>query len=188
MAGHERKKHLIDGKEMTAPEIAAMLGISEQALRFRHSQMNLCSYQLIVDMYREGKMMTNHDRWPRHLVHGRWITVQQAADELGVRAHSINTWRCKNRDRDGNRPTLEEAYEHFRNAPKRGRGNAIPKVHTVMGRKMTVKQAAERYNTTEKSLWLLMEAHHISLEAAVLRQQEYRKKKAVSSIMSILFE
>ena len=142
MAGHERKKHLIDGKEMTAPEIAAMLGISEQALRFRHSQMNLCSYQLIVDMYREGKMMTNHDRWPRHLVHGRWITVQQAADELGVRAHSINTWRCKNRDMDGNRPTLEEAYEHFRNAPKRGRGNAIPKVHTVMGRKMTVKQAA----------------------------------------------
>lgn len=187
MAGSQPRLHLIDGKLMTFREIAAMLGISENALRCRHSSMNRCSYQLIVDMYRDGVLLTNHDRWPRHLVNGRRVTVQQAAQELGCKPHSIENWRSKNSDKDGRKPTLAEAYQHFKNAPKRGPGS-VGKIHTVKGKKMTVREAAEKYGTTVSALRQVMSRHSCSLEEAVNRYEKRKTKAAVDSILSILLD
>ena len=79
--------HMIDGKQMTVNEIATMLGVTRNVLINRHSTMGGISYQAIVNMYRDGQLLTKHDRWPRHLVHGRWMTVKQVAEELDCNLH-----------------------------------------------------------------------------------------------------
>lgn len=91
--------HMIDGKQMTVNEIATMLGVTRNVLNNRHSTMGGISYQAIVNMYRDGQLLTKHDRWPRHLVHGRWMTVKQVAEELDCKPHSIENWRYKCRDK-----------------------------------------------------------------------------------------
>lgn len=177
--------HLIDGKQMTVNEIAAMLGVTRRWLIQRRSQMGGISYQVIVNMFREGRLLTNHDRWPRHLVHGRWMTVQQAAQELDCKPHSIENWRSANRDKHGHKPTLEEAYEHFKGAPKRGKGKEAEK-HRVKGKLMTVSEAAEKHHTTVNALRQTMSRHNCSLDAAVQRLENRRTKAATKAIMAIL--
>jgi len=177
--------HLIDGKQMTVNEIAAMLGVTRRWLIQRRSQMGGISYQVIVNMFREGRLLTNHDRWPRHLVHGRWMTVQQAAQELDCKPHSIDNWRSTNRDKDGNKPTLEAAYDHFKGAPKRGRGKE-PEKHRVNGKKMTVREAAEKHGTTVNALRQVMSRHRCSLDAAVKRLEARRTRAAEKAILEIL--
>jgi len=183
--GSKPALHLIDGKRMTVNEIAEMLGVTRQWLIQRRSQMGGVSYQLIVNMCREGRILTKHDRWPRHCVHGRWITIQQAAKELNCKPHSIDNWRSANRDKDGNKPTLEAAYDHFKGAPKRGRGKE-PEKHQVNGKKMTVKEAAEKHGTTVNALRQVMSRHRCSLDAAVKRLEDRRIRKAQRDIMEIL--
>lgn len=177
--------HLIDGKQMTVNEIAAMLGVTRRWLIQRRSQMGGISYQVIVNMFREGRLLTNHDRWPRHLVHGRWMTVQQAAQELDCKPHSIDNWRSANRDKNGNKPTLEAAYDHFKGAPKRGRGKE-PEKHRVNGKKMTVREAAEKHGTTVNALRQVMSRHRCSLDAAVKRLEARRTRAAEKAILEIL--
>lgn len=177
--------HLIDGKQMTVNEIAAMLGVTRRWLIQRRSQMGGISYQVIVNMFREGRLLTNHDRWPRHLVHGRWMTVPQVAQELDCKPHSIENWRSANRDKDGKKPTLEEAYNHFKGAPKRGRGKE-PALHRVNGKRMTVREAAEKHDTTVNALRQVMSRHRCSLDAAVKRLEDQRIRKAQRDIMEIL--
>ena len=177
--------HMIDGKQMTVNEIATMLGVTRNVLINRHSTMGGISYQAIVNMYRDGQLLTKHDRWPRHLVHGRWMTVKQVAEELDCKPHSIENWRYKCRDKAGNKPTLEEAYDHFKGAPKRGRGKE-PEKHRVRGKMMTVKEAADKYGTTVNSLRQLMSRHNCSLDAAVKRLEARQTKMAEKAILEIL--
>ena len=46
-----------------------------------------------------------------HLVHGEWMTVQEAADRLGVAYKSIDNWRTKHRRKDGRRALLVEYWD-----------------------------------------------------------------------------
>lgn len=183
--GRQPARHLIDGRQMTVDEIGEMLGVTRRWLIQRRSQMGGVGYQVIVNMFREGRLLTNHDRWPRHLVHGRWMTVRQVAEELDCKPHSIDNWRSANRDRDGRKPTLEAAWDHFMGAPKRGCGKK-PEVHRVAGRQMTVRQAAERYGTTVNALHQAMSKHCCSLDAAVKRLEARRARKAEKAILDIL--
>lgn len=185
MAGSKPRLYRVDGKLMTIDEIAAMVGVSRDSIICRRSVMGGISYQVIVDMYREDRILTNHDRWPRHLVHGRWITVKQAAEELDCKPHSIENWRSANRDKHGKKPTLEEAYEHFKGAPKRGKGKEAEK-HRVKGKLMTVSEAAEKHRTTVNALRQTMSSHNCSLDAAVQRLENRRTKAATKAIMAIL--
>lgn len=183
--GSKPTLHLVDGKQMTVNEIADMLGVTRQWMVQRRSQMGGVSYQLIVDMYRDGRLLTKHDRWPRHCVHGRWITLKQAAEELNCKPHSIDNWRSTHRDKNGNKPTLEEAYDHFKEAHKRGPGK-VPKKHWVNGKQMTVRQAAEKYDTEVGALRNLMSRHQCSLDTAVKRLEAWRKRRAEQAILEIL--
>ncbi len=177
--------HQVDGREMTVKEIAAMLGISPYTLKNRRISMNGMSYQGIVNMYREGLMLSKHDRWPRHMVHGRWMTLQDVANELDCKVHSIQNWLSKNRDRNGKHPTLEEAYDHFDGAPKRGPGG-VAKKHRVNGRMMTIKEAADAHGSTYTAMRQTMARHGCSLEQAVKRLEDRRVDAATKAIMNIL--
>lgn len=174
---------MIDGREMTVAEIADMLGVTAHALAVRRCKMGGCSYQLIVDMYRNNQLCSKHDKFYRHLVHGKWTTVPEVAEALGVSPNSITNYRSYARRPDGTRPTLEETYEHFKN---RKRGGSVARTYWVKGRRLTIAQAAKKYGTTENALRMYMRNHKSTLEAAVRRLEERRAKKAEKEIMGIL--
>jgi predicted transcriptional regulator len=174
---------MIDGREMTVGEIADMLGVTAHALAVRRCKMGGCSYQLIVDMYRNNQLCSRHDKFYRHLVHGKWTTVPEVAEALGVSPNSITNYRSYARRPDGTRPTLEETYEHFKN---RKRGGSVARTYWVKGRRLTIAQAAKKYGTTENALRMYMRNHKSTLEAAVRRLEERRAKRAEKEIMGIL--
>ena len=176
---------MVDGRPMTVDEISNMIGFHHRQLIQLRCRMGGVSYQLIVNMWREGRLLTKGDKFIRHLVHGRWMTVPQAAEELKCKPHSIENWRNRNRDKDGRKPTVEEAYDHLKNAPKRGSGS-VAKKHRVNGKQLTVREAAKTYKTTENVLRQTMHRHGCTLDAAVKRLENRRVRKAQRDIMDIL--
>ncbi len=69
MSAH-KEVHMIDGVPMTVDEIAEMMGFTYKQLKDRRNRME-CGYQLIVTMWREGRLLRRGDRAPRHMVNGR---------------------------------------------------------------------------------------------------------------------
>ena len=183
--GRKPDLHPIDGRLMTVQEIADMIGRSKKALQILRSREGRCSYQLIVDMWRRNEIGGPKDRHPRHLVHGRWVTMPQVAEELGRDRHTLSNYRCANRRHDGTWPTLEEVYDHFKGL-QRQRPGPKPKKHRVLGHRLTIAEAAEKYRTTEVNLRTYMAKHHCKLETAVRRLEERRAKQAEKDIMRIL--
>lgn len=171
LSGRKPDRHLIDGREMTGPEIASMLGVSYRAIQKRRSAMGGCSYQVIVDMYRQNQFGTKYDKWPRHLIHGKWMTIREAAAELGCHHHTLQNYRHMLTRRDGKKPTLEAAYDYYR-YERRSPGGSVAKLYYVHGHKMTVAQAAEKYGTTVNALYRYMHKHRSTLETAVRRHEE----------------
>ena len=185
--GSKKKLYDIDGKKMTIDEIAAMLGITQDAL-MNHKTRQGCSYSTIVQMYRDGRLCSVHDKWPRHCVHGRWLTAKQVAEELGFSVNGIRNWRNKNRNRDGSMPTMEEAYDYFLQykTGEKKRGGKVPKKHKVNGHMMTVMEAAKKYNISETALRIQMSRFHRTLDEAIKRLEERRIRMAQKRIIEIL--
>ena len=188
MEGRKPDLHMIDGRAMTVVEIADMMGITCGALANRRFRLGQCSYQLVVDMWRRNEIGGHGDRQQRHLVHGRWMTVAQAAEELGITPHAIRQVRYR-ASRDGHPMTLEAVYDFYKNGLNRPRGYPA-KQHRVLGHLMTVAEAAVKYKTTEGNLRGYMTKHRSTLETAVRRLEERRAKeaakKAEKEILSIL--
>ena len=134
-------------------------------------------------MYRNNQLCSKHDKFYRHMVNGKWTTVQEVAEALGMSPKIISKYRSCARRPDGTKPTLEETYEHFKN---RKRGGKMPRVYYVKGRRMTIAEAAKKYDTTENALRTYMCRHKSTLETAVRRLEERRTKRAVKDIMCIL--
>lgn len=47
----------------------------------------------------------------RHLVHGEWMTIYEAAERLGVAASTIENWRSLNRREDGSKALLVDYWD-----------------------------------------------------------------------------
>ena len=183
-----KRIHDIDGKQMTVKEIAEMLGVTVHAVQARRFEMGQCSYQVVVDMYRQNMFQTKEDRWQRHLVDGKYITVADAAKMVGYKEKSIRSWRWENKT-DGKLPTLQEAVDHFRKyrtgEVKRYKGSVAAR-HRVHGKLMTVEQAAKKYGTTKAALYSSMGHYGRSLDAAVRRIERLNEDRAAKEIMAIL--
>lgn len=183
--GRKPDRHLIDGREMTVAEIADLLGITKRALVLRRHQMGgaAVSYQLIVNMYRDNRFETKRDRGARHLVGGEWITVKEAARRVDVQPITLTRYMRSNG------VTLAEAVGHYRKyqtgelARWSGR---TPRTYYVNGKLLTIKQAAEKYHTTENSLRMYIVKHKCSLQTAVRQLEERRKRQAEKDILKIL--
>ena len=177
--------HPVDGKLMSAREIAEMLGISHAALVCRRQRLG-CSYQQLVIWWREGLLQRDqHDRYARHMIDGQWVTTEDICRELGLSRSWINNWRCRQFRETGRRPTLEETREHFR-AYKGVHPGRMPRTYWVNGRQMTVAQAADKYGVTECSLRNLMCKKKMSLNSAVKRSLEEKQKRAEREILRTL--
>ena len=182
-------KHMVDGREMTVKEIAGMLGVTPRTITIKRSTLGGVSYQMIVDMYRSNQMLGTHDKYPRHMVEGEWLTIKEAALRAGVSVHTIRHWRDAHRDALGNRPTMAEALEHYRRYQTgedvRPRGRT-PKRYRVGRKMLSVPEAAAEYGTTVNSLYKYMRRNGVSLQVALNRLETRRKRKAERDIMRIL--
>jgi len=181
--------HNIDGRFMTVDEIAEMLHVSVRALEVRRSKYGGCSYQLIVDMYRDNLIGSRTDKWERHMVDGEWITLEQAAERVGVKPKTLRAWRSQNRDEHGIKPTLAEAVAHYRKyitGERKRYPGSIAKRYWVKGEYLTFKEAAERYHTTENALRSCTHKHNCSLNAAIKRLESRRTREAEKNILAIL--
>lgn len=183
--GRKPDLHPVDGQMMTVKEIAKMLGVSTHAIACQRCRMGGVSYQVIVNMYRNGQLGKARDHAPRYMIHGRWMTTRQMADELGVGAQALINWRNSHKKPDGTKPIMEEVYDRFRERSK-SRGGSYPAVHRVQGRKMTVAEAAKKYHTTVNALRVSMSTHRLTLDGAVKRLEARRAKNAEKEIMDIL--
>ena len=187
-AGRKPDRHMIDGQAMTVEEIAAMLGLTKKAIQVRRCKLGIRSYQVLVDMYRSNQIGSDHS--VRHLVDGRWISVEQAAQELGVKPGSIRQWRFDNKDADGKPPTLAEAYAYFRlwQTGERRRGGQKPRVYRCRGKLLTAEQAAKLYKVNVVSLRAHIAKHGGSMEQALRSLEAYRERRAEKAILAILIE
>lgn len=191
MGWHGRCKvlHDVDGKRMTVDEIAAMLGVTVHALQVRKCNMGGISYQTMVNMYRANMFQSAGDRWDRHMVDGRWITQQEAAQMVRVKVKSIREWRNMHRHKDGSQATLQEAVDYYRQyltgERKRYKGKPAT-LYRVRGREITVQQASQMCGSSVNALRQLMSAHGWTLEQAVKHAEELKRRRVEKAILRIL--
>ena len=184
----KRARFPVDGQMLTTDEIAALMGVSVAALARRKSINGGCSYQLLVDMQRRNEFGGYHDRKPRYFIDGEWLTVVQCAERAGVAATTITNWRSLHRDADGGRPSMAEAVEHYRRLKSGAEKRAVRvgRKYMVRGKWMTVDEAAAKYGAAASTLRSYMKKHHCTLETAVRRYEERKKRQAVKAIMDVL--
>lgn len=177
-----KKYFLVDGRTVDYETLAGELGITVCALHVAASKYRDRSMQEIADMYRDGRIRSRvHGA---HCVHGRWLTVAEAAAELGLAPGTLQGYRYKWG------ATLEAAVDRVlqaREHPWKRRGRA-PARHRVRGKLMTVNEASEAFGIRPGTLRLMIRYHRCSLEEAVTRCEEARKKRAARRIISILTE
>ena len=188
--GRRPELHLVDGREMTAMEIADMLGITKNALRLRRNRLGGISMQAVVNMYRDNQFGSDHDRAPRYRIEGEWLTLTQIAERLGVSGHSISQWRW------ANGASMEEAVEHFRHWNEGGRkrnpqglGGRPPKVYVVGNREYTVPGVAKKYGKHVTSVRGMLKARggDMGKVLACYQAKERRKRqRAEQQILRIL--
>lgn len=105
-----------------------------------------------------------------HMVHGEWMTVQEAAERLGVTYKSIENWRTVHRRADGSRSLLEDYWDwamRWRRGEIPRRPGKHVRTYWVHGKQLTMKQAAQRVGVSYKALHCYIRAHGCSVNAAV---------------------
>lgn len=187
MAG-KAKMHMVDGEWTTVAMMAEELGVSyEQLCGVMYSRG--ISLQIAVSLIRDNRALGGQGRADRHMVDGRWMTVRQAAEMLGIPLTALRDWIYSHRQPDGSQARLADAVEAYRMGGVK-RGGRSPRQHRVGNRTMTAGEAAEMLNI---NVWLIrerMSRHKCSLAAAIRyyeRKNDQRKKdQAEKDILNIL--
>ena len=186
--GYTGKKHLVDGRWVTAADVAREFNVPRQKLydQMFHKQVSM---QVVVNMIREGLILGDQGRSERWMVDGEWTTVKQAAEMLGVNRKCLWNYRAnpRNRHPDGSKPTLQEIVDHFRD-PNRRRGGRKARLHKVGNRMMTTAEAAERLGVSQAAVWIYMAKHKATLAQMIRHYERKKKEKAEKAILAILTE
>lgn len=126
-----------------------------------------------------------------HMVHGEWMTVDEAARRLGVSYKTIENWCTANRHADGSRALLVE-YWDLAMGRRRGElpqtAGRRPRTYWVKGRQMTMKQAARLVGVSYKGFTSLIYRRGCSVNAAVKHFEQRATRRAVEKIMAIINE
>ena len=182
MAG-KPKKHLVDGEWMSVEEAAEMLGLRPQQIYCQMSAKQ-CGLQAVVRMYREGYIL-GQGRSARYMVDGRWMTIKDVAQMLGVTRSAIRKWRFKRKRPDGSLPSLAETVAAYRSGEVRHYGKQ-PKQHRVAGKLMTMREAAEMVGVNYSAMQLYTYTHRCSVAKAVKYYEAKKKQRAEREILRIL--
>ena len=185
MAG-KPKKHLVDGRMVTVPEIAEEFGLTCQQI-YQQMHHKACSLQVIVDLYRENQILHGQGHAGRHYVDGQWMTVRQASEMLGVSMTALYNWMHNHRRADGRPARLADAVDAYREGLVKHDGRE-PVQHRVGGRTMTTFEAAEKLGINVLALRLHMSRHKASLASTIRYYEQRKRKKAEKDILAILME
>lgn len=126
-----------------------------------------------------------------HMVHGKWMTVQEAADRLGVTYKSIENWRTVHRREDGKRALLVDYWDwamRWRRGEIPRRPGKHVRTYWVRGQRLTMKQAAQVAGVSYKALHCYISAHGCSVNAAVRHYEQCAIQRAVKEVMAIINE
>ena len=183
MAG-KPKKHLVDGEWITVQEAADRMGLQRQQL---YGQMHdrRCSLQVAVNLYRENLVLHNQGRADRHMVDGRWMSIRQAAEMLGVTVTALRDYLYSHRQPDGRTATLAEAVEAYRSGAVRHGGKA-PRPHRVGRRMMTQAEAAEMLGINVNAVRTYMCTHRATLAQTIKYYETRKRRRAEKDILTIL--
>jgi predicted transcriptional regulator len=183
MAGRP-KKHLVDGEWITVQEAADRLGIQRQQLYSLISN-HRCSLQVAVNLYRENLALNDQGRADRHMVDGRWMSIRQAAEMLGLPVTTIRSYLYSHRQPDGRPATLAEAVEAYRSGTVKIGGHP-PKLHRVGRRMMTQAEAAEMLGINVNAVRMYMSKHRATLAQTIRYYEAKKQRKAEKDILNIL--
>lgn len=191
MKGRTTERHMIDGTEMTAQQIADMLGCTLNALQSRKCKLGGISYQALVNMYRENQFGFGSDgKVPRYLVEGRWMTRRQIAEMLEISPKTLTNWLCGDRGRG-----MEAAIAWFRQYQtgerKRhhGQGGRKPTEYQAGKKTMTIPQVARRFGVTHTSVSNALKRRGGDMAATIRHYREREaqmKRRAEGQILEIL--
>ena len=174
------KKHLVDGEYKTVGEMAEALGVSPQQI---YSQIHHkgVSPQVAVNMIRENLVLNNQGRAIRYMVDGKWMTIRQAAEGLGI------TWNALTQHMYRHKCTLAEAVNNYRAGAVRHYGHP-PVQHRVGNKTMTTFEAAEKLGVSVNAVRIYMYKHKTSLAATIRHYEKRKMKQAEKAILAILME
>lgn len=167
-----------------------MLEITKKALQGRRSRLGRPSYQTVVNMYRENCFGHYHDRSPRHMVDGQWMTRKQIAGMLAISPSTLANWLCDNKGK-----SIADAVAWFRQYQtgerKRyhGQGGRKPKLYRVGSKTYSVPQVARMFGVSLTSVRFVLKHRDGDMAATIrhYKDRENRKRqKAERDIMSIL--
>lgn len=126
-----------------------------------------------------------------HLVHGEWITVQQAADRLGVSVQTIYNWCSLHRREDGSRALLVDYWDwamRWRRGEIPRRPGQCGRTYWVHGKQLTMKQAARKAGVSYKALHCHIQRTGCTVNSAVKHYERRAIQRAVNEIMAVINE
>ena len=182
MAGRA-KKHLVDGEWMSVEEAAEMLGLRPQQI-YNQMSVKQCGLQAVVRMYRENYIL-GQGRAARYMVDGRWMTIKDVAQMLGVTKQAIYLWRFKRKRPDGSLPSMAEVVAAYRSGEVK-HYEKQPKQHRVAGKLMTMREAGEMVGVNYSAMQLYVYKHRCSVARAVKYYEAKKRRKAEREILGIL--
>ena len=176
MAG-KSKPHLVDGEYITVQQAADRLGVTRDQI-YALINHHRCSLQTAVWMIREN-LALGQGRAARYMIDGKWITVRQMAERLGITVNALRSYMY------GNHATLAKAAQAYReNAVKHGGKKYV--VHRVNGKAMTTLDVAKNVGISVGAVRSHMHKHRCSLASTVRYYDRKRREKAEKDILSIL--
>ena len=116
----------------------------------------------------------------RHMVHGREMTVEEAAKKLKISIMRLYTYMNRHYP-----ATLEQAYDAYMTGSASRSGHRLQR-HDVGGEQLTIPEAARRFNLSEGALRTCMSGGACTLEEAVRVCQARKQARAEFQIMRAL--
>ena len=178
MAGSKPKLYFVDGRWVTLYEMAAELGLKPRQLSNQMYRGGGGSLNVAVQRIRNNLAMNGHKCSERHMVDGKWTTIAQEAEKLGVSysalQHYVKVHGC----------TLAEAVGNYRE--RRVRHGAFPRVEIVNGREMTVADVAREAGVADRTVYWHRSRKGMTLKQIVKYYERKKAEEAARRIMDIL--
>lgn len=177
--GGEAKKHLVDGEWITVKEIAERLGVEAQQI-YNQIYYRKVSLQVAVNLYRENQILHDQGAAARYMVDGKWMTIRQAAEALGVTRGAVYQYMYKYQC------SLADAMAAYREGRVRKKGGNRTVYHRVGRGTMTTAEAAARLGISVGAVRIYMYKHKASLAATIRHYEQRKKQRAEKEILGIL--
>ena len=184
--GAKARVHYVDGRETTVGEVAEEMGLTRQQL-YNLMWHRQCGLQTAVNLIRDNMALNGQGKAGLWMVKGKWMTIRQAAEMLGLTHDQIYQWMRRHRQPDGSLGRLSDAMDAFREN-RVIHGGTAPKQHRVNGRVMTTFEAAEKLGVSVNAVRAYMHKHKASLATTIRHYEKRKLKQAEKGILAILME